>query len=254
MKNDTIQQLNQLNKQFYQTIAASFSSSRQHPWSGWTGASETLAESLNLESLLSLTVLDIGCGNGRFANYLATILPPKIQLNYLGIDQDVHLLDIAAQNVSQLPQHHFSFQLQDIIQTLQTNQPLTNTQPDFVVAFGVFHHIPSFVLRQKLFQEVARLLPPGGIFAVTFWQFERNEALMARQVAADSVGIDPADLEKDDYFLTWERSTPATRYCHLVTLDEQAKLLQNTGLEVIGTYLADGKTGSENRYVLLRKG
>ncbi|MCY3978559.1 MAG: class I SAM-dependent methyltransferase, partial [Chloroflexi bacterium] len=64
MHRATIERLNQINRDFYRATAAEFDATRQAAWRGWE---RLLAEiDLPVES-----ALDLGCGNGRFALFLA---------------------------------------------------------------------------------------------------------------------------------------------------------------------------------------
>lgn len=249
MNSQTINHLNDVNKTFYETIAPSFSLTRQRPWDGWQRV-WTHIETLDKNPL---NVLDIGCGNGRFGVLCRQQLAPEVHLNYTGLDQDDHLLHFAQQNMAELENVSSTLQNIDIIDALRNKQPFASSLFNLIAVFGVFHHIPSKELRQSLFNTIDQQLESGGTAVVTFWQFDHNEALMQRKVSAQSVGIDEKELEDGDYFLTWERDQFAVRYCHLMSLEEQAELLKNTHLQRIDTFEADGKTGKENRYIILRK-
>ena len=59
--------LNAINRGFYSAEAssASFSKTRDHPWPGWERAWSATQDAARR------SVLDAGCGNGRFAEFLA---------------------------------------------------------------------------------------------------------------------------------------------------------------------------------------
>ena len=60
------------------------------------------------------------------------------------------------------------------------------------VAFTMFHHVPSVELQNKLFQEVCRVLRPGGVFAGV----DSTDSWMMRllHISDTLVPIDPSTL------------------------------------------------------------
>ena len=86
MNDFTIQYLNQINRRFYETVAAEFDASRQRAWAGWEEVVRNLKAPLH--------VLDVGCGNGRFGVFLIERLG-KDALHYHGMDSSAALLDKA---------------------------------------------------------------------------------------------------------------------------------------------------------------
>ena len=71
----TFRYLNDLNRRFYETVAIDFDATRQQAWAGW----ERLLPYLHAP----LSILDIGCGNGRFGAFLAERIG-KDRLRYVG--------------------------------------------------------------------------------------------------------------------------------------------------------------------------
>src|SRR5579859_6490384 len=96
MTSQTIRRLNRLNQQFYGQVAADFSQTREQPWSGW----QQLIPLLQQKKPHS--ILDLGCGNGRFGEFLQKHLS---DFRYHGIDNNENLLQIAK---SHLPNATFS--------------------------------------------------------------------------------------------------------------------------------------------------
>ncbi len=233
----TIQLLNQLNQQFYQTVANSFDETRARAWAGW----EHLLPFLPARR--PLQVLDIGCGNGRFGVFLHQHIS---HLFYMGMDSNSFLLARAAET---LTEHGIPHQLQQA--DLLADYTPEKLPLEVVVAFGVMHHIPGFAQRQAFLQKMMGWVAEDGILAVAFWTFYENERLRERIVAWDDPQV-PADyqnlpLERHDYLLDWRREAQALRYCHYV--DEAEMTTLTAGLQVVATYDADGS----NRYVILRK-
>jgi tRNA (uracil-5-)-methyltransferase TRM9 len=226
----TIQTLNQINRDFYNTVADDFDSTRQQAWSGW----ETLLPYLKTP----LSVLDVGCGNGRFGLFLAQHLTGPIQ--YHGIDNNSALLQHAHVALADLDAE---FETRDII-----DHPPDKGSYDLVAVFGVLHHVPGAEQRLELMHTLAQRVAPGGLLAFACWRFYEYERFRQRIVPW------PADLAADpnDFLLDWRHGANAIRYCHYVDDTEHRALIQATGLKEVVSYRADGFTGDVNCYSLLQ--
>lgn len=236
MDNATIQRLNALNQDFYRITAQNFSRTRNHPWPGW----EKLLPYLNPASDKSLSVLDIGCGNGRFAQFLTENLGVKI--NYTGLDANPTLLDHASQLLSTIDSSITLIQ-QDIIQ-----HPPDSGQYDLVVLFGVIHHIPGHQNRQNFMNQLAQRVASDGLLTFASWRFYDEPRFRDRIVPWP----DDFQVEAHDYLLDWRSGENALRYCHFVDDAEHTDLITATGLTELATYRADGKSGHLNQYSILR--
>ena len=51
---------------------------------------------------------------------------------------------------------------------------------DGVLCFAALHHLPGEELRARVAQQVRVLLPEGGLFIHSNWQFQHSPKLMAR--------------------------------------------------------------------------
>src|SRR3989304_6791942 len=94
MDRATILALNRINKDFYTQRAEEFVATRRGPWRGWLRLLEEVGEK-------QLSVLDVGCGNGRFALFLKEHL--KRPFRYVGIEFSVIALQHARDNLSGMP-------------------------------------------------------------------------------------------------------------------------------------------------------
>ena len=81
-----------LNRDFYLKTQENFNRSRQRPWLGWKKLLPHLTPRLQG---LSLKVLDLGCGNGRFGVWLSSRRP----ITYTGLDENSFLLDRARESL-----------------------------------------------------------------------------------------------------------------------------------------------------------
>lgn len=237
MKPDTVKRLNAINREFYATTAESFDQTRGKPWPGW----DTLLTHLPDKPL---SVLDVGCGNGRFGVFLAEKHTHPLQ--YVGLDNNAKLLEFADAWLEQADNITYRLQVWDVVET-----PIETNHYDVIGVFGVIHHVPGFDNRRQFVRHLASLLNPGGLLVFACWRFYDYERFRQRVTPwpDDLVG----EVEKNDYVLDWRRGEVALRYCHHVDDEEHTALIAATGLTEITTYSADGFSGAVNRYsVLLR--
>lgn len=253
MNKTLVRQLNRLNHQFYQQVASSFSDSRSYYWQGWNKLVPYLQE-LAGKKRNKITVLDIGCGNGRFGSFLAEQLP-DIKIKYIGIDNSKELLKIAqSQQLSKNIKSEF-IKL-DIINSIldeSFTKKLQVLSPNFITALGVIHHIPGFDLRQQFISQLAQVLSKPGYLAFTTWNFLDTKRFQKKIVDPDHVKINPTKLEKHDVILDWKRNETAYRYCHYTDREELQALIEISGLEKISRFKADSKSGKLNTYTVLKK-
>lgn len=234
MDRETIERLNALNRNFYATIADEFDATRGRAWDGWARLSPYLTA--------PLSVLDVGCGNGRFGVFLADTLTGAI--DYHGLDNAPRLLEHARNALTHYPALTVTLTEHDAI----LNPPDTGTY-DLVVLFGVLHHVPGAENRQQFIRQLAQRVASGGLLVFASWQFYDDERLKRRIVAWP----DDWHVEPNDFLLDWRRGERALRYCHHVDETEQAQLIEVSGLTPVTTYFADGASGRLNRYVVLKR-
>ncbi len=232
MNDSTIHRLNAINREFYRVTADEFDQTRGQAWPGWN----VLLPHLKTP----LSVLDVGCGNGRFGVFLAEHFGAT-NVQYHGMDNNPALLEHARAALTILPDARF--EERDIIEN-----PPDSGLYDLVVLFGVMHHIPGAEQRQNFVRTLSHRIKPGGILAFACWRFYEYERFRQRVVPW------PADIsvEANDYLLDWRRGEVALRYCHYVDDTEHAALVAATGLTEIQSYRADGFDGAVNRYSLLK--
>ena len=252
MNQEVIDQLRRLNRQFYRRKAENFSATRQKPWPGWKRVVDTLGQNRR--------VLDLGCGNGRFAAFLAERdrLPEKL---YLGADSSVDLLGVARSRFKESP-------FQWIAAEVDRNLPWS-ARFDAILLLAVLHHIPGRVHRREILSTLSQHLEPGGHLVVSLWR-RGTDPRMARRIvpwneeAAEKemgegkregrrVKITESDVENGDFLLTFQGDPETLRYCHLFGEMDVKNLSQFPDLELVRQFDADGRSGEQNTYLIFRR-
>jgi len=274
MDTETVNRLNTINHAFYATVADDFDQTRGTAWPGWQRLLPHLKK--------PLSVLDVGCGNARFALFLHDNLSSISQqspsnsvlssasdsvlstqysalsspldsalstqysvlpLSYTGLDSSPALLDHARAALTDKPNLAFTLEQRDIIEN-----PPDSGEYDLVVLLGVLHHIPGYAQRQAFIRQLAKRVKAGGLLVFAAWRFYEYERFRERIVAW------PEDLhvEANDYLLDWRRGAVSLRYCHYTDDAEHDALVAATGLPQIDTFRDDGQGGTANRYSFLR--
>jgi len=227
-------------RQFYEEHAADFSATREREWPGWR---HVIAD---WQPAGRPRVLDVGCGNGRFAAYLGRDREQPI--GYTGVDVCRPLLEAARQRCP--PDAKL---LRADLSTGSLDDRLPEGSFDLVCAFGLLHHIPGFAHRRALVEALAERVTCGGRLALAFWRFAERERFARRCIDwAAAPGIDPTQLEPGDHLLAWG-DAGAARYCHASDDAEIEALLARIGLARRDDFEADGRAGDWNRYIVLER-
>ena len=234
------QQLLMLNQRFYHTCAAAYAQTRGPAQRGLAPILPYLPP--------APTVLDLGCGNGRLARFLAH---HRAGLTYVGVDGSSPLLAAAHRAVAGLPGVTASFVQADLTQPGWTDG-LPAMPYDAVCVLAVVHHLPGFARRVRFLHDARRGLSAAGVLVVSYWQFLDDPVQRAKVVPWESAGIDPAQVDAGDALLGWARGVAGLRYCHHVDAVEAAALAEAAGLRVLETYGADGRSRRANLFQICR--
>lgn len=215
----------------YTTHAGDFSKTRQSPWKGWDRVLERL-------EVQELEVLDLGCGNARFLKYLYSKYPKRLK-SYTGIDSSAGLLGIAKRD-NPLPEARF---IKEDLENPNWLNTLEGENFNFIVSFGLSHHLHSYGVRSLLYKNSYDLLTAGGYFCITFWQFSSRESLMKKAIKLEGI---------DNYQLSFG-STGAKRFAHLTTETEIEKIEKENNFTLVESFFSDGKEGDLNLYRIYKK-
>ena len=224
-----------LTNDFYNKTAPEFDKTRKYEWDGWIKLMEFLKEKSNLEG----SVLDVACGNGRFAN---TIKNNFLEYFYLGIDNNKYLLEQAKKTYFEKGKIEFiEF---DIYQDWSRLKKVYKKTFDLVVAFGITHHLVNVNAREKFIDNLCYMVNNEGVIVVSFWDFLGSKSLSKKVIES---------LGDGDYILDWKRGEIAYRYAHHYTKGEILKLFNKSNLKIIKNYSADGPNGMSNDCYILKK-
>lgn len=257
MDTSVARKLASLNTRFYASQASGFSATRRASWAGWDAVLD-VCDMVRVPA----KVLDVACGNMRFASFLSQRYPGA-SIAYIGVDNCAALACDSRDEAGGAGCIERSFAERDIVMSLIDGVPLRLPAADLVACFGFMHHVPAARNREALLVQLLDSVASGGVLAVSFWQFMQagSIAAQARELtpaSLEALGIDQTQLEEGDYLLGWQNKPDARRYCHSfdacqVTQLTQSALERAAGRFETGFIEADGRNGRFNRYLIARR-
>ena len=188
----------------YDAFSETFSASRKgKKWREIDSILDSIGQVFSSNPNFSL--LDIGCGSGRFYDFFRARFPGA---SYHGVDISSGMISIAKSQYGEL------FEVGDM-----TKLDNLDTKFDTVVSIAALHHLSSQEDRLTALSEFSRLLSKDGILVFTVWNLlsERNLAKYG------------AFCDKNNDFQI--KIGAHTRYYHGFTRVEILKLLAVSGFE-----------------------
>lgn len=221
----SVKQILKLNEKFYQLVSGEFSKTRQRPWKGWGRVAEIITDvfSDEIKSGKYISVLDLGCGNGRFYDFIKNQTP---KIEYTGVDTNNDLLNEAKENYN-LKDNSVIFNNLDIFNNLKE----IKENYDVMVAFGITHHVPVSIFRKDWFKSLVELMNDKALLILTFWDCEK---------------------EPGDYLLGWSKNQEAIRFCHKYSENELEDIVKGYGCVGV-TLLERFNSDKENHYLIFGK-
>jgi tRNA (uracil-5-)-methyltransferase TRM9 len=250
MDNSVIQKLFDLNGQFYQQYGGAFAETRRRIQ---PGGRRILNEQVNPGCWL-----DLGCGSGALS---AEWVEKGLTGLYEGLDFSPVLIE-TAQKASAAYVYEEGQQVRFTLANFSDpdwTKKCSRASYDGILMFAALHHIPGAQTRARLLDQIATLLPAGGLFIHSEWQFDRNPKLKARIQPWSAAGLDESQVEAGDTLLDWrhmqagQEETPGLRYVHLFSQAELAVLADACGFDLLSQFDADGVTGNLSLYQVWRK-
>ena len=231
-----------------------------------------------------LFLVDVACGNVRFERFLDAEYPGDFCAIAVDSCDD---LALSALRACDFGKGDVAFHHVDVIETLLDGgaQGLALSfgakSADTAVGFGFMHHIPGEENRADFLEALLKAVRPGGVVAVSLWRFMDDERLAAKahetterakSLVMDAVSgrtalddgmarsplfaVDFMQFEEGDYLLGWQNDATAFRYCHSFSDREIEALISSLAgrAGLVDRFVADGKSGRLNEYLVFRKG
>ena len=212
MDSATRTRLLEINRQFYETFGAAFAATRRRIQPGVRRVLAALPP--------GGCWLDLGCGSGALAAEWARQGRTGC---YWGVDFSAALLNEAQAAVAGLTPPGLTLGFQPVnLGDPHWATALPDQRWDGVLCFAALHHLPGAAERLALLQQVRALLPPGGWFIHSEWQFQHSPRLLARVQPWEQVGL---------------------RYVHCFSPAELADLAAQAGFTITETFESDGQGG-----------
>jgi SAM-dependent methyltransferase len=190
------------NREIFDEIAESWY--RLRHWSRFTKELEEMANRWHRGKLLN-----VGCAHGP------DFLPFTDNFELCGVDYSIQMVKLARKYATK-----FKFTVKLTVADA-TSLPYPTNTFDWSIAVATYHHIQGDQQKQKAFQELRRVLKPGGEAFITVWnRWQPGFWLKGKEAN-----------------LPWKlRGKILYRYYHLFTYPELRKFLTEAGFEVISMF------------------
>lgn len=215
MKEENVKAILKSTPQIYDQIAGDFSNTRGKWWAGINDFKKFASAGDQ--------ILDVGCGNGRMADVFK-----DLDINYLGVDNSVELINIARKRFSE--QNNINFAVGDVTDLL-----LHENEYDLVLVIAVLHHLPTKELRLQALRQIYRVMKPGATLIMynwNLWQFGYYKKYWPKLLNY-SYKLSRGVWSIKDAFIPWKPiGGEHQRYIHSFTRGEMNRLLRKAGFRV----------------------
>ncbi|MCK9466868.1 MAG: class I SAM-dependent methyltransferase [Candidatus Absconditabacterales bacterium] len=191
----------------------------------------------------TISILEFGCGSGRFISFLKQNLQNK-KINYIGVDLSKKLLEFAKKDN---PKSEF---IQDDI--FNYIQQTKQESFDYIVGIASFQHIPSKKESLFLLKNFYRSLNYGGQLIMINWSFSKRFIQKYYKSLVSSIlkSIYTASKHSwNDLYIPWKnKGVVSKRYYHIFTKKEIENLTKTTGFKTkLLTHVDNKGQTKENR-------
>jgi len=219
MNNQKNQKILEQTKKIYNAIAPDFSDTRGKWWQPPFELKEELKD--------GMSVLDLGCGNGRFAELFR-----GRNIEYLGVDNSEEFIKICQERFA--GESNIKFEVGDALDFSKLNKKF-----DLVLMIAVLHHLPSRELRLKVLQNIFNILNDGGKLIMRNWNlWNLKTAKKYYKCLFDlPYKISRGVWDLNDAFIAWKPlGTDDLRYVHSFKKGEMRRLLKKSGFSQFKQY------------------
>ncbi|WP_336036817.1 class I SAM-dependent methyltransferase [Halobacterium yunchengense] len=215
----------------YDYIAAHFAKTREYAWPEVEAFLEGRTASL---------AVDVGCGNGRHTELLAARADRA-----LGVDASTGLLGEAGDRAAER-----GFDA-DLVAGDAARLPLRDGVADLAVYVATVHHLGSRADRVASFDELARVLAPGGAALVSAWSTEHDRFEDEASRAPDGRAAADSEPEREGFDTAVDWTLPGgetvPRFYHIYHPPEFRADLEASALAVEDAFVSSG-----NCYAVVR--
>jgi len=204
-----IKEILEKNKKDWEEIAKEFSQTRYNLW----------FEFKDFEKYLNKKdkVLDLGCGNGRFYEFLKSRAG-----EYVGLDQSKALISLAQQR---FPGANFI-----IGDALNLETKFSKNEFEIIFSIAFLHHLPSKKLRIKVLRNCYNLLKPEGYLILSVWNLFQPQLIKKYKIWKVLFGF-------KNVFISFKAGNLKTkRYYYVFWKKELSKLVKKAGFEIKDIY------------------
>ncbi|MDD2917170.1 MAG: class I SAM-dependent methyltransferase, partial [Candidatus Gracilibacteria bacterium] len=198
----------------YDAFASTFSHSRKNlRW----GEIEYFVEYIKKHSTGNVSILDVGCGNGRFLDSLNT---SNLLYSYLGIDESSGMI-AEAQKLH--PENTFK-----VLDMNKLEELSDSNKYQFIVFIASFHHLRTEAERNLVLNSAKKLLAPDGVIMMTNWNLLGSELFPKYEKSHKGHG--DFGIKIGEY----------ERYYHGFELSELGTLFQRNRYEILENRIFEG--------------
>lgn len=212
------------NKKDWEQIAENFSQTRKNLWLEF----EDFKKYLNKND----KVLDLGCGNGRFYEFLR-----KRIKSYVGVDQSKSLIYRAQKEFSQA-----RFLVANAL-----DLPFKKNEFDLIFSIAFLHHLPSKKLRLKVLKDCFYFLKKNGYLILTVWNLYQPDLVEKYKIRKIFLGF------KNVFIPFKDKEETVQRYYYAFSEKELKKLVSKAGFKIRKSYYVrkGEKTNKKKGYNLV---